>query len=114
MLRANCAAEPWRTAHDRRWFPVQRALTRRARCPIDGVLEHSWHAVVVLRRRDQHGIRLADGGFTRRHGLRLAFGHEVIVVGRLRLPAIPITRILILPPKICSHRSTTLKEPIRR
>ena len=75
---------PRRGAQDRRWLAHEDRLAGGSRRPVDGVLEHAGHAVVVLRRRNQQRVGVADGPFEGRHWLRGALRLEVGVVERDR------------------------------
>src|SRR5262249_17987120 len=54
------AADAGRGAHDRDRFAVEHRLPGRARGPVDGVLQHTRRAAVVLRGREEDGVRVAD------------------------------------------------------
>ena len=60
ILRARRADETNRSAHDRRRFAVPRAVSVRPRSPINRVLQHAGNRVVVLRRGEEDGVRLAQ------------------------------------------------------
>src|SRR5687768_3962670 len=60
VLRPGRADGSDRSAHDRHRLPIPRAVSVRSRRPIDGVLQHTRNRVIVLRRHNQNGIRLAD------------------------------------------------------
>jgi len=48
-------------SHDARGLPVQNALARRARQPVERILHDTRHAMVVLRRRHEEPDRLGHG-----------------------------------------------------
>src|SRR5215831_9128435 len=59
VLRPRGADGPERCAHDRRRLPVPRAVAVGARRPVNRILQHAGHGVVVFRRHKQNGVRLA-------------------------------------------------------
>src|SRR5262245_51758612 len=82
VLRSYGPAQSLRTSHNCGWLAVENRLTRRPRCPVDGVLEYAGYTVIVFRRRDQHRIRFANRGLKRLHGLRIALIVNIGVVRR--------------------------------
>jgi len=60
-LTARGSRNTRRGSHQRRDFAIQGAVARRSGQPVDRVLQHAWHAVVVLRRGDQQPIRPPNG-----------------------------------------------------
>src|SRR5687767_4498065 len=59
VLRPRCADGSDRSAHDRCRFSIPRAVPVGSRRPINRVLQHAWNRVVVFRRDDENGVRLA-------------------------------------------------------
>jgi len=59
VLRSRRAPEPGRGAHDGYRLAVE-GLIGRARCPVDRVLEHARHGIIVLRGGEEERIRGGD------------------------------------------------------
>jgi hypothetical protein len=61
---------------------VEHRASRRPRRPVQRVLQHSGDAVLILGRRDEEGVRLADGVLEARHRGRIALLFDIEVVER--------------------------------
>jgi hypothetical protein len=59
VLRPCGADGPGRCARDRRRLPIPGAVAVGARRPVNRILQHAGHGVIVFRRHKQHGVRLA-------------------------------------------------------
>src|SRR5215813_4562622 len=74
MIGAEAADGANRAADDSRRFAFPGALAVRARRDVDGVLEHSRHRAVVLRRDEQHRVGRLDLALERDpRGRRISF-----------------------------------------
>ena len=80
ILRPGRAEPPGAGAQNRDGLAVERLL-RRARSPVDRVLQHARDRVVVFGRGDQQRVRLGDLAAKGDHGLGEALGLDVPVIG---------------------------------
>ena len=81
-LRACCAGHPWRSTYNSAWLAVQRAVGGRPRQPIDRILQHPGHAVVVLGRGNQDRIGLHHSNAKLVNGGRSGRRFHISVVKR--------------------------------
>src|SRR5262245_4928924 len=84
LLGAGGAPAAGRGAHDRDRLACQRRAERRARGPVDRVLEHARNAAVVLGRGDQERVGFSDRLLETDDGLGIAGCLDVVVVERQR------------------------------
>ena len=84
VLREQCAEPARRGADDRERAAAKnpRAVGRRARRPVDRILEYAGNAVVIFGRHQQHAIGGGDRLLERGHRLRDAFRLHVAVIER--------------------------------
>ena len=79
VLHADGPQAARRRAHDRHRLVLER-LVRRPRRPVDGVLQHARHGVVVLGRDDEEAVGRGDGGAQAARRLRVVLLQAQVVV----------------------------------
>ena len=88
-LRPHRSERPGGGAHHRDRLEPERALGPRTARPVDGVLQAAGDRAVVLRRRDEQGVRPRDRVAQARHLNGRLRSVEVLVIGRHVAHAVP-------------------------